>query len=114
MDNDDRSGGNSMTASVTDPCGQLDLAHSEAWAAHATVEQWLRETDESTDEVRLERISRILERIETDGVFTADELSLLTELCETRLDDSETPTHDHSALRAVIDAATEQHETCAT
>lgn len=102
-----------MTASVTDPCGQLDLAHSEAWAAHATVEQWLREAVEEADEVRIERVSRILERIETAGVFTTDELSLLTELCEERLNDAETPTHDHSALRAVIEAANEQHETCA-
>lgn len=103
-----------MTASVTDPCGRLELPAPEAWAAHATVEHWLRDAVDSTtvDEVRIERVSRILDRLEADGVFTTDELSLLCELCRDRLSESAAPTRDHSALRAVIDAAETQRERC--
>ena len=103
-----------MTASVTDPCGRLELPHAEAWAAHATVEHWLRDAvDRATvDDVRIERVSRILDRLEADGVFTTDELSLLCELCRDRLSESAAPTRDHSSLRAVIDAAETQRECC--
>jgi hypothetical protein len=103
-----------MTASVTDPCGRLELPHAEAWAAHATVEHWLRDAVDNTtiDEIRIERVSRILDRLEADGVFTSDELSLLCELCRDRLAASAVPTRDHSSLRAVIDAAETQRERC--
>jgi len=108
------SGGTRMTASVTDPCGRLELPHAEAWAAHATVEHWLRDAVDNTtiDEIRIERVSRILDRLEADGVFTSDELSLLCELCRDRLAASAVPTRDHSSLRAVIDAAETQRERC--
>ena len=107
-------GGTRMTASVTDPCGRLELPHAEAWAAHATVEHWLRDAVDNTtiDEIRIERVSRILDRLEADGVFTTDELSLLCELCRDRLAASAVPTRDHSSLRAVIDAAETQRERC--
>jgi hypothetical protein len=103
-----------MTASVTDPCGRLELPDAEAWAAHATVEHWLRDAVDNTtiDEIRIERVSRILDRLEADGVFTRDELSLLCELCRDRLAASAVPTRDHSSLRAVIDAAETQRERC--
>ena len=108
------SGGTRMTASVADPCGRLELPHAEAWAAHATVEHWLRDAVDNTtiDEIRIERVSRILDRLEADGVFTSDELSLLCELCRDRLAASAVPTRDHSSLRAVIDAAETQRERC--
>ena len=108
-------GGTRMTASVTDPCGRLELPAPEAWAAHATVEHWLRDAVDRTtvDDVRIERVSRILARLEADGVFTTDELSLLCELCRDRLAASAVPTRDHSPLRAVIEAAEKQQERCA-
>lgn len=104
-----------MTAPVTNPCGRLDLAHAEAWAAHVAVEQWLRDAVErdTVDEARLKRVAALLDRIEADGAFTTEELSLLADLCRDRLAQSTAPTRDHSSLRAVIDAADEQHETCA-
>lgn len=106
--------GTRMTASVTDPCGRLELPHAEAWAAHATVEHWLRDAVDrrSVDDVRLERVSRLLARLEADGVFTSDELLLLCELCRDRLAASAVPTRDHSSLRAVIEAAETQRERC--
>jgi len=108
-------GGTCMTASVTDPCGRLELPHAEAWAAHATVEHWLRDAvgRPTVDDVRIERVSRILDRLEANGVFTSDELSLLCELCRDRLAASAVPTRDHSSLRAVIEAAEQQQERCA-
>ena len=103
-----------MTTSVTDPCGRLELPHAEAWAAHATVECWLRDAvdDTAVDKVRIERVSRILNRLEADEVFTTDELALLCELCHDRLAASTVPTRDHSSVRAVIDAAETQRDRC--
>jgi hypothetical protein len=109
-------GGNRMSAPVSDPCGHLDLADADAWAAHAAVEQWLRDAidRETVDDTRLKRVAMVLERIENEGAFAPDELSLLSDLCRDQLAQSTVPTRDHSALRSVIDAADEQHDNCTT
>jgi len=105
-----------MSAPVSDPCGDLDLPHADAWAAHAAVEQWLRDAIErdTVDDTRLKRVAMLLERIENEGPFAPDELSLLSDLCRDRLAQSTAPMEDHSALRSVAEAADERYEDCKT
>lgn len=109
-------GGTRMSAPVSDPCGELDLPHTDAWAAHAAVEQWLRDAIErdTVEDTRLKRVAMLLERIENEGPFAPDELALLSDLCRDQLAQSTAPTRDHSALRSVIDAADEQYDNCKT
>ena len=109
-------GGTRMSAPVSDPCGDLDLPHSDAWAAHAAVEQWLRNAIErdTVGDTRLKRVALLLERIENEGPYAPDELELLSDLCRDRLAQSTAPTRDHSALRSVIEAADDQHDNCVT
>jgi len=96
-------------------CDSLDLPRADAWAAHATVEGWLRTESEPDSDTSIDRLtvgSRLLDRIETGQRLTRAQLSLLGELCGARLDDNTAPTRDRESLAAVIEQVEYRLETC--
>ena len=95
-----------MSTHINRLCGSLELPRADAWAAHVTVEQWLRSESEPDADTSLDRLavgSRLLERLETGDRMTREELSLLAERCQCRLDDQAVPPRDQESLAAVID-----------
>ncbi|MFD1642168.1 hypothetical protein [Halohasta litorea] len=96
-------------------CDSLDLPRADAWAAHATVEGWLRAESEPDSDTSIDRLtvgSRLLDRLETGGRLTRDQLSLLDELCRARLDDDRAPARDRESLAAVVDQVEYRLKTC--
>ena len=97
-----------MSTHINRLCGRLELPRADAWAAHATVEQWLRSESEPDTEARLDRLavgSRLLRRLEAGDRMTREELSLLAERCRSRLNNGRVPPRDRESLAAVIDQA---------
>ena len=106
-----------MTTHITRLCDSLDLPRADAWAAHATVEGWLRRESEPDSETSIDQLtvgSRLLSRLETGQRPTRDQLSLLADLCRRRLEDDTAPARDRESLAAVIDRVEYTLETCST
>ena len=104
-----------MSTHIKRLCDSLDLPRADAWAAHATVERWLRAESEPDSDTSIDRLtvgSRLLGRLETGQRLTGEQLSLLGELCETRLDDGTAPSRDEESLAAVVDRVEYSLETC--
>ncbi|ATW89881.1 hypothetical protein halTADL_3179 [Halohasta litchfieldiae] len=106
-----------MSTHIKRLCDSLELPRADAWAAHATVEGWLRaesapDSDTSIDRLRVG--SRLLSRLETDGRLTRDQLSLLADLCQQRLDDDTAPARDRESLAAVVDHVEYTLDMCST
>jgi hypothetical protein len=96
-------------------CDSLDLPRADAWAAHSTVEGWLRAESEADSDTSVDRLtvgSRLLDRLETGGRLTSPQLSLLGELCRARLEDDSAPARDRESLAAVIERVDYRLETC--
>jgi len=95
-----------MSTHINRLCNSLELPRADAWVAHATIEQWLRAESEPDADTSLDRLSvgsRLLERLETGDRMTREELSLLAERCQCRLDSGRVPPRDRESLAAVID-----------
>ncbi|MFW6321534.1 MAG: hypothetical protein ACOC0Z_06745 [Halohasta sp.] len=104
-----------MSTHIKRLCDCLELPRADAWAAHATVEQWLRTASEPDSDVGIDRLtvgSRLLDRLETGDRLTRDQLSLLAERCEARLADGTAPARDRESLAAVIERVEFTLETC--
>lgn len=104
-----------MTTHIKRLCDSLDLPRADAWAAHATIERWLRAESEPDSETSIDRLtvgSRLLAGLETGDRLTSDQLSLLAECCRERLDDDTAPARDRESLAAVIDRVDHTLETC--
>jgi len=107
--------GRHMSTHTKQLCGSLDLPRADAWAAHATVESWLRTESEPDSAVGIDRLtvgSRLLDRLETGGRLTRVQLSLLDELCGARVADNRAPPRDRESLAAVVDQVEYRLETC--
>jgi len=104
-----------MSTHINRLCGSLELPRADAWAAHATVEQWLRVESEPDAEASLDRLtvgSRLIERLETGDRLTREELSLLAERCQCRLDDGTAPSRDRESLEAVVEQVEHALDVC--
>lgn len=104
-----------MSTHIKRLCGCLNLPHADAWAAHATVEHWLRTESQPESETNIDRIivgSRLLSRLETGDRMTRDQLSLLGSLCRERLDTNTVPARDRGSLVAVVDHVEYSLEMC--
>ena len=104
-----------MSTHIKRLCDSLDLPRADAWAAHATVEHWLRTESEPDSDTSIDRLhvgSRLLSRLETGDRPTRDQLSLLGDLCQARLDDDAAPERDRESLSAVIDRVEYSLDTC--
>ena len=96
-------------------CDSLDLPRADTWAAHATVEQWLRTESEPDTDTSIDRLtvgSQLLSRLETDERLSRGQLVLLGELCRQRLNGGTAPARDRESLTAVIDQVGYSLETC--
>lgn len=96
-------------------CDSLDLPRADTWAAHATVEQWLRTESEPDADTSIDRLtvgSRLLSRLERGEQLSRDQLTLLRDLCRQRLDDDTVSARDRESLRAVVDRVEYSLETC--
>jgi hypothetical protein len=79
-----------MPTHTKSQCDGLDLPRADTWAAHATVEQWLRTESEPDADTSIDRLtvgSRLLSRLERGEQLSRDQLTLLGDLCRQRLDD---------------------------
>jgi len=106
-----------MSTHIRRLCDSLELPRADAWAAHVTVERWLRAESEPDSDTSLERLavgSRLLERLETGDRMTREQLSLLVECCGCRLNDEAVPERDRESLTAVIKQAEHALELCST
>jgi len=95
-----------MSTHIKRLCDSLELPRADAWAAHATIEAWLRSESEPDADTSLDRLtvgSRLLGRLETGDRMTREELSLLAERCRSRLNNGTAPARDRESLEAVID-----------
>ena len=104
-----------MSTHIKQLCDSLDLPRADAWAAHSTVERWLRAESEPDSDTSIDRLtvgSQLLTRLETGQRLTSEQLSLLGELCEARLDDDTAPSRDRESLSAVIDRVEYSLDTC--
>jgi len=104
-----------MSTHIKRLCDSLDLPRADAWAAHATVESWLRAESAPDSEASIDRLtagSRLLGRLETGGRLTRAQPTLLGELCRARLHDDTAPARDRESLAAVIDRVEHRLETC--
>lgn len=104
-----------MSTHIKRLCGSLDLPRADAWAAHATVERWLRTESEPDSDTSIDRLtvgSRLLSRLETDDRMTRDQLILLGELCQEQLDAEPAPSRDRESLVAVVDHVEYSLEMC--
>jgi len=105
-----------MSTHIKRLCDSLDLPRADAWAAHATVESWLRAESEPDSDTSIDRLavgSRLLERLETGGRLTRDQLSLLADLCRKRLEGETVPGRDRESLAAVVDRVEYTLDACA-
>jgi len=106
-----------MSTHIKRLCGYLELPRADAWAAHATVEQWLRAESEPDAETSLDRLavgSRLLARLETGDRMTREELSLLAECCQRRLNNGTVPARDRESLAAVLDQVKHTLDVCSS
>jgi len=104
-----------MSTHINRTCDSLNLPRADAWAAHATVERWLRAESEPDSDTSIDRLtvgSQLLGRLETGQRLTGEQLSLLGDLCGDRLDDDTAPSRDRESLAAVIDRVEYSLETC--
>lgn len=104
-----------MSTHIKRLCDSLDLPRADAWAAHATVERWLRTESEPDSDTSIDRLtvgSRLLSRLETGDRMTRDQLSLLGELCQEQLDDDTALARDRESLIAVVDRVEYSLEMC--